>query len=264
MKLIRMLLICGILSNSPVLAHDTWVETNTNAIRSGDAVHIDLKLGNHGNEHRDFKLASKLTAKDCKLHVAMPDGKRLDLGHRLVDVGYTPQEGYWTAKFAATQPGLYTVLHTYDRVVHYAPVRAIKSAKTMFLVSESVDRVPGDLSGFDRVYGHALEIVPTTNPVAPMGPGQPINVRLLYKGKPLANTRVSFVPRAQTLADGFDPDYERTTDQEGRASFTPRTGDVYLVVAHHHEAAEAGDGYDSTKYSATLVIFVPDVCLCCN
>ena len=52
-------------------AHDTWVQTNTNLIRTGDAVHIDLMLGNHGNDHRDFKLASKLD----------PEGGDAD-GHR--------------------------------------------------------------------------------------------------------------------------------------------------------------------------------------
>src|SRR2546421_205751 len=41
-------------------AHDTWVQTNTNVVRAGDNVHIDLMLGNHGNDHRDFKLASKI------------------------------------------------------------------------------------------------------------------------------------------------------------------------------------------------------------
>src|SRR6185436_2774462 len=45
---------------APAFAHDTWVQTNTNVVRTGDAVHVDLMLGNHGNDHRDFKLASKL------------------------------------------------------------------------------------------------------------------------------------------------------------------------------------------------------------
>ncbi|MBC8356636.1 MAG: DUF4198 domain-containing protein [Planctomycetes bacterium] len=248
----------------PVLAHDIWVETNTNIIRSGDAIHIDLKLGNHGNDHRDFKLASKLAARDCKLEVAAPDGKQFDLRERLIDIGYAPQEGYWTTKFAASQPGVYTVIHTYDRVVHYAPVRAIKSAKTMFVVSESLDNVARDQSGFDTPFGHALEIVPVTNPVAPMGPGQPIKIQVLYQGKPWTAGRVSFIPRGETLEEGFDAEYERTTDSRGLASFSPRTGNVYLVVAHHVEPQASGDGYESTKYSATLVVYVPEVCPCCN
>ena len=62
------------------LAHDTWVQPNTNLIRTGDAIHIDLMLGNHGNEHRDFKLASKLSADQIQsFDVFAPDGKKYDL-----------------------------------------------------------------------------------------------------------------------------------------------------------------------------------------
>jgi len=57
-KLMTVAVSCLMLART-ALAHDTWVQTNTNLIRSGDAVHVDLMLGNHGNDHRDFKLASK-------------------------------------------------------------------------------------------------------------------------------------------------------------------------------------------------------------
>jgi uncharacterized GH25 family protein len=45
---------------SLALAHDTWIQTNTNLVRVGDAVSVDLMLGNHGNDHRDFKIAGKV------------------------------------------------------------------------------------------------------------------------------------------------------------------------------------------------------------
>jgi uncharacterized GH25 family protein len=156
------------------------------------------------------------------------------------------------------------VAHTHDKVVRYAPVRSVKSAKTCFVLSKSLDGVPRDNPGFDRVLGHALELVPEANPVTPMGPGTPIKVRLLYKGKPLAGARVSFIPRGTTLAEGFDKRYERKTDAKGRARFTPTEGNYYLVVAHHLEPKEAGKGYKSTKYSATLAVLVPQVCPCCG
>ncbi len=245
-------------------AHDTWVETNTNVIRTGDAVHIDLKLGNHGNDHRDFKLAGKVQLEPCTLEVVAPDGSKYDVKDRLVDVGYTPTEGFWTGRFAAGRPGLHIVAHTYDQVVHYAPVRAIKSAKTCFVVSDSLDRVRMENPGFDRPFGHPLELVPLANPVTPMGPGQPLRVQLLFQGKPLPEARVSFVPRGVSLREGADPDYERTTDAAGAVGFTPTAGNVYLVVAHHADPAAAGDGYESTKYSATLTVFVPEVCPCCR
>jgi uncharacterized GH25 family protein len=97
-----------------------------------------------------------------------------------------------------------------------------------------------------------------------MGPGAPIKVRVLFRGKPLADARVSFVPRGETLADGFDKNYERTADAAGRAAFTPKTGNYYLIVVHHTEPAAGKAEYDSVLYSATLTVLVPEVCPCCG
>jgi len=256
--------LCAIFTAS-ASAHDTWLETNTNLIRTGDAVYVDLKLGNHGNEHRDFKLASKITLDKLTLDVVAPDDSRVDLKPELVDVGYTPKEGFWTGKFVAVQPGLYIAAHSMDSVVnHGRPVRSIRSAKVCFVVSPTLDRVSRDNPGFDKVLGHDLEIVPLKNPVTPMGPGQEISVRVLLKGKPLPDARVSFVPRADTLTAEFDDRYERRTDSEGRATFTPKTGDRYLVVAHHRDEAEKTSEYDLTQYAATLTVLVPELCPCCT
>jgi uncharacterized GH25 family protein len=60
-------------------AHDTWVQTNTNLVRTGDAVHIDLMLGNHGNDHRDFKLASKFADSKITKFKAKVDPKATTL-----------------------------------------------------------------------------------------------------------------------------------------------------------------------------------------
>lgn len=249
-------------------AHDTWVQTNINLIRVGDAVHIDLMLGNHGNEHRDFKIASKLDLTDATLSVVAPDGKRYDLKDRLADTGYAPKEGYWTTAFAADKPGLYLIGHTYDSVVSYAPERAVKSAKTFFVASTSLDKPKADNPGFDKPLGHPLEIVPVVNPVTPMGPGSMLRVRLLYKGKPLANTRMAFIPRGGTLKEGMDTQFERMTDVKGEATFEPKEANLYLVVAHKDEMQESGTQrgkpYSFTKYGATLTVYVPQICPCCG
>ncbi len=247
----------------PSFAHDTWVETNTNVVRTGDTIAIDLKLGNHGNDHRDFKLASKVDPRFCTLEVVAPDGKRYNLKERLIDTGYTPTEGFWRARFAGTTPGLYLVAQTHDQVMSYAPVRSIKSGKTCYVVSDSLDRVSESNPGFDRALGHELELVPLANPVTPMGIGRQFEVRLLFRGKPLADARVSFIPQGKELRESFDSDYERTTDAEGRAAFEPREANLFLIVAHHQDPNAAGEGYASTKYSATLTVLVPGVCPCC-
>lgn len=250
---------------APVFAHDTWVETNTPLIRTGDAVYVDLKLGNHGNTHRDFKLASKVNLDDCTLAVTLPDGKAFDLKAQLTDQGLAPKEGYWQAKFAPIKPGFYVVGHTFDKVMnHGKPTRYLKSGKTVFLVSDSLDHPPLNAKGFDRVLGHPLELVPIKNPVAPMGPGEALVVQVLFKGKPLPKAHVAFVPAGETLKEGVDPTYERTTDAKGQASFTPKTGARLLVVVHHVMETETGKDYEATAYGATLTVRVPDACPCCG
>ena len=247
-----------------VQAHDTWVQTNTNVIRAGDAVHVDLMLGNHGNDHRDFKLASKTTLDGATLKVLAPNGKSFDLKDRLTDVGYTPKEGFWSGRFAATEPGLYVVEHFRDSIVnHGSPARSIRSGKTFFVVSKSLDKISQENPGFDKVLGHALEIVPEANTVTPMGPDVPIRVKVLFQGKPLKEARVSFIPRGTTLSEDFDANYERKTNENGRCFFVPKEGNYYLVVVHH-KTDEKGSGYESTSYSATMTVFVPEICPCCG
>jgi len=245
-------------------AHDTWVQTNTNLVKVGNGVHIDLMLGNHGNDHRDFKLASKVSLDKTELRIHAPTGTAYDLKDRLVDVGYTPKEGFWSAKFIPAEPGMYIVEHFRDGIVnHGKPSRSIKSGKTCFVVSAKLDDVPEDNPGFDKPLGHPLEIVPEANPVTPMGPGIPIRVKVLFRGEPLPEARVSFIPRGTTLAEGFDEAYERKTNENGRAAYSPQEGNYYLVVVHH-KTDEVGDGYESTSYTATLSVYVPDVCPCCG
>jgi uncharacterized GH25 family protein len=249
-------------------AHDTWVETNTNIFRVGDAAHIDLKLGNHGNEHRDFKVASKMSLDGCKMEVIDPAGQHFDIKPSLIDTGYSPKDGFWTTTFSTDMPGLYTVVQSSDAVMNYAPERAIKNAKTFFVVSKSLDRVPTATPGFGRKLGNALELVPETNPVMPMGPGVPIKLRLFFKGKPLPGAKISFIPQGETLKGAFDARYEAKTNINGRVSFTPKNGNRYLAVAHFRTEEKgqngAGEKYDFTLYGATLTVYVPNLCPCCG
>jgi len=246
-------------------AHDTWVQVNTQIVRVADNIHIDLCLGNHGNNHRDFRLAGKIDLAGCKLVLHAPAGKSYDLISDLVDVGYAPKEGFYNARYTTAAPGMYLVEHTVDKIVnHGQPSRSIKSAKTFFVASHSLDRVKDDQSGFDKVLGHPFELVPVKNPVLPMGPEESIKVKLILKGKPFADQVVSFIPRSAKLKEGFDEDYERKTDAEGIASFTPKFGDYYLIVAHHTDTTEKTDEYVKTGYSATITLYVPELCPCCD
>ena len=250
----------------PALAHDTWLEATPRLVRPDDVVHVGLFLGNHGNEHRDFKIASKVGSLDeVQVEVTGPDGRKTDLVPDMVDLGYAPKEGFWSGRFVPAREGLHCVSHFRQGIRHGA--MGFKGGKTYFQASESLDR-PGkpDASGggLPGPLGHPLELVLESHPVLDCGPGRPIAVRLLFKGKPLADQVVSFIPRGATLAEGFDADHERRTDAEGRCAYTPKEGNLLLVVAHLVKPEETGENYDKTAYAATLVIDVPQRCPCCE
>jgi uncharacterized GH25 family protein len=244
-------------------AHDTWLQASPRLVRPDDVVHVDLFLGNHGNEHRDFKIAGKLgSVEEVKIDVIGPDGRKTDLVPDMVDLGYAPKEGFWTARFVPATAGLHCVAHYREGVRHGAI--GFKGGKTYFLASESLDRPSKPETSLPEPLGHPLELVLESHPVLGCGPGKPIVVRLLYKGAPLADQVVSFIPRGATLAEGFDANHERKTDADGRCRYTPKEGNLMLVVTHLVRPEEQGEGYEKTSYAATLVLDVPQRCPCCD
>lgn len=249
-------------------AHDTWIEANVGVVRVGDVIHLSLMLGNHGNDHRDFKLTGKPTlGAGSTWEVIAPDGTRTDLAPVAVDRGLGAKEGYLAATFSPAVEGMYGVVQTSDRVVDYAPKRSVKTAKAFFVASRSLDRVSAEHRGYDKPLGRGLELVPLTNPVAPLGVGTVQRVRVLFDGKPLAGVRVSFIPRGAALAEGTDPKHDRTTDAEGVAAYEYREATYHLVAAHHEvdgKGDKGGKAFETTAYSATLCVTVPAVCPCCG
>lgn len=232
-------------------AHDTWVEVNPTEVRMGQVVHVDLKLGNHGNGHRDFKLASKITLEPCTLAVVDPEGTLQDLKPIVTDTGFAPKEGYWTARYLPANNGIHAAWHTLDTL--HGTTRAVKSSKCFFVVGEA-SQYKGD-AGYSKPLGGTIELIPLTNP-ALTAAGQPIAVQVLFRGQPLADARVSFIPRGQILAEGFDEQFERMTDERGRAEFTPSEGNWVLAVVHHLAPDEKGEKFDKTAYSATMTFNV--------
>lgn len=236
--------------------HDTWVQSGPLVTRAQDVVHVDLMLGNHGNNHRDFKLASKITLAPCTLEVIAPDGTKTDLKSRLTDMGSAEKEGFWTARITADQTGIYQVVHTLDTL--HGKTRALKSSKTYFISSTCFGSVPTD--GADRVVPiqRGLELVLET-PIQSIAAKREIRYRVLWNGKPLPQATVTFVPRGAVLAEGRDSQYEKETDSHGYVAFTPTEGNLLLAVVHHLAPDETGEGYDKTHYGATMVLPVPQI-----
>ena len=102
------------------------------------------------------------------------------------------------------------------------------------------------VTGFDRVLGLTLELVPEKNPYTMTG-GEPLPVRLLFEGKPL--------PGALVVALSYDdPDTKITarTDASGRVSLRlPKPG-VWLVKAVHMTPVSGNPNEDWRSVWASL------------
>lgn len=238
------------------MGHDTWVQSGPLVTRCGDVVHVDLMLGNHGNEHRDFKLASKISLAPVALHLIGPDGVKTDLKPLLKDMGSAEKEGFWSARILPNDLGVHQVLHTLDTL--HGKTRAIKSSKTFFIAADGFQSIPK--TGAERIkpLQQGLEFVLVT-PLEEISAGKPLTLQVLWKGKPQQNISVAFIPRGVELASGKDPDFERLSDEQGLVHFTPKDGNLLLAVAHHPAPDETGEGYDKTHYGATLVLAVPQL-----
>lgn len=240
------------LLSAAAIAHDAWLEMDGPVIRAGDVAQVRVLLGNHGNKHRDFKLAGKLDLSKGTLSVVSPDGQESDLKASAIDLGLGPRDGYWMARVPASSAGVYVVAHSSNS--KHGSTRSLKFAKAVFTAARSLDQ-PGEGKGFDRVLGQTLEIIPLTDPTQ-VQTGEAVRVRVLLQGKPLAGARVSFIPRGTVLAVGMDDEYERIADDAGEVSWTPEQVNDVLIAVHHLAADESGEGYEATQYAATLVIRV--------
>jgi uncharacterized GH25 family protein len=121
-----------------------------------------------------------------------------------------------------------------------------------------VSEPDGKTAVHSKPLGHTLEIVPVTHPVAETATEQPFRLRVLFNGVPLPETRVTSIPRGETLAEGFDSRFEKMTDANGEAEFLPSEANLYLFVVHLRKPDEAGAGYDGTAYSAALTVSIPN------
>jgi uncharacterized GH25 family protein len=234
-----------------VSAHDVWIETSPSVVAPGGSVTVSLMLGNHGNNHRDFLLMSKVAEADRHLRMVMPpDGLVKDLVPQLVNEGASPTEGFWKTVFAPKAEGTYTLFSTFDKVMSYGPVRDIKSSKSYFVVGNGVS------TAFLKPMGHAFELVPLVDPAEVMRKAGEFKVRLYYKSKPLANMVVSFLPRGVQAEGKLDPRYQTKTDANGEAQMTLKSGTDYLITSHVEDLESEGEGYSSINYAATIFLSV--------
>lgn len=106
-------------------------------------------------------------------------------------------------------------------------------------------------TGFDRVLGLTLEVVPEKNPYA-MAPGDTLPVRLLYEGKPLSGALVAALPY-----DDPDRKLSARSDRDGRVSLRLPSAGVWLVEAVHMVPVSGNPNADWRSTWASLTFEVP-------
>jgi uncharacterized GH25 family protein len=106
-------------------------------------------------------------------------------------------------------------------------------------------------TGFDRVLGLTLELVPEKNPYAMTGGGD-LPVRLLFEGKPLAGTLVAALPY-----DAPEKKLSARSDRDGRVTFKLPAGGVWLVKAVQMTPVTGDPNADWRSVWASLTFEVP-------
>jgi hypothetical protein len=219
--------------------------------------------GNHGNDHRSYRIAGKWRPEYATVVVTGPAGPPVDLTSQVTDLGDAEDlgpkgpKGFHVTAFAPAQDGAYIALVTQSRElqVEGAKFQSIGTAKVVFaaLASPVVAAVQR-LTGFDRpvASADALEIIPVTNPLA-LRTGDVLTVEIRHRGRPLPSLPVSIVrriegaPSAQTL----------TTDDRGQLKIVAGPADYYLTRASLEERTGAAVGQvDKRVFEATYVFVV--------
>jgi uncharacterized GH25 family protein len=224
------------------LAHDFWIEPTTFRPAKGEVVKLNLRVGeqfvgepvkrNEAKIERFVVVGPGPGAKESP--VLGPDGAdpaglvRAD-GKGIHVVGYRSRHSSITIEAAKFEG--YLKEEGLERIIE-ARAKAGKSAepgveiysrcaKTFFRTAG------GDGTGYDRLLGFTLELVPVGNPFE-LKPGEKLPLRLLFEGKPLAGALV-----AAMNEKGPDARAEGRTDADGRVSLAFGQPGKWLVKSIH-------------------------------
>lgn len=245
-----MLLLAG-----PAAAHDFWIEPSSFRPSPGERVAVRLRVGEHlqgdpvpRNPERIERFAAVgpegearvagLTGSDPAGWIS-PAGPGLhwivfDSNHASLEQAGPKFDSY------LGEEGLERIREI--RKPGEGPVKEIYSR-----CAKSLLRVGEGSSGYDRALGLELELIPEKDPYA-LKPGEPLPVRLLYRGEPLDGALVVAIA-ADSKASA------RTSG--GRVSLTLDRPGLWLVKAVHMVPAPAGSGAEWESLWASLTFDLP-------
>lgn len=232
-------------------AHDHWIAPSSFAPPSGARVDLELRIG-----HAD---APELQVRDPRRIVRFESFFGAGEPVKVLGLDGKSPAGLLRPK----EPGTYLVAYQSDHAyVELEPAKYAEYLKLEGLDDVAAERarrgelaLPGRDSyarydkclltvggadapraGFDRALGLPLELVLESDPRATT-PGEPLLVRLLFEGRPLAERQIKLValsaPHTITLA---------RTDAQGRARLTPTHAGPNALFAVHQRRTTSEQG----------------------
>ena len=251
------------LSAAAASAHDFWIEPSSFRPAAGSTLGVRLVVGQKFRGDvlpRNPAMISRFVLVTDDGEVPIP-GRAADdpAGSVRIErpglalVGYRSLESELSLEAAAfedylRQEGLESVIAARAR-----KGESTKPSKELFSrAAKCLIQADGKGStGFDRVLGLTLEVVPEKNPYA-MAPGDTLPVHLLYEGKPLSGALVAALPY-----DDPDRKLSARSDRDGRVSLRLPSAGVWLVEAVHMVPVSGNPNADWRSTWASLTFEVP-------
>lgn len=157
-----------------------------------------------------------------------------DAGHTLLAARY--DNGFW--------------VKTKDGHYHNATRRLVPDAAESFWSGKFAKAITGADAPWQEVLGHELELVPLTDPTR-ASPGEALKVKVLFRGKPLAEAEVECGDGKTAVAEKDIPKFK--TDAEGVAAVPiVKPGPHLLVIDHRAAPSVTPDQATADLYNATL------------
>lgn len=247
-----------VLSRTPLIAHDMWIEPTSFHPEAGQIVGVRLRVGQDllGDPlPRDPALVNQFVVEDASGRKpvygrdgADPAGLLRVAAPGLLVIGYLSNPS--AIESAPEQFAQYLKEEGLDAVAALRVRRDEDGAPAHELFSRCAKSLvlsgsPSETEG-DRRLGFVLELVAERNPYV-VGAGQDLPVRLTYERRPLAGALVVAMNRlnpSEKLA--------ARTDHDGLVRFRLGSGGMWLIKAVHMVPAPAGSSAEWASYWASL------------
>jgi uncharacterized GH25 family protein len=248
----------------PLSAHDFWIEPSAFQAAPGETLRIHLRVGEHFAGEPVVRNSPRIE----RFVAVGPSGEREVPGRDGIDpagvvrvdapgvwaVGYRSRPG--PVQLAAGAFDAYLREEGLERIIDARAARGESRLPGRERFSRSVKALvrvgTGDTTGFDRVLGLTLELVPEADP---MRAGTQVPMRLLHRGRPLAAALVVGYRKLATTTGAVAEAFRARSDRDGRVTVPVEAG-TWLLKAVHMERAEGGDADWESVWTA-LTFQVP-------